>query len=413
MRLLSAELVLPITRAPLKNSAVAIEDGKIIELGPRTELKKKYPSADESHFPLLMPGLINAHTHLELSGIPLISQHHDFVDWMVKLIAQKRELSPQKMENDSAAEFSKFAKLGVTSVGDVASHPVMLNAHRKSPLWSTLFFELIGVREEDVLNRISLARTVLGEFNYRLGNSRPGLSLHAPFTVSKPLYLAGRKLAAEHNLALCTHLAESREETDFLMRGSGPIADRLYPFVGWQEFKPKPALCSPAQYLNDLIDENMTLIHCVEISDDDLEIIARARAIVHCPRSNLNLTGKLAPIPKMIAAGATVALGTDSPASAGDDNLWSEMKKVLELRDQYPGGKIKPSDILKMSTINAARAIFREHELGSITPGKTANLLALNLTGLPDDPEKLSEELIISGERNISAVFWAGVSASL
>jgi len=408
MKLVSAELIFPVTRAPLKNAAVAIDEGKIVSLGPRNEFKKKYPGAKELHHKLLIPGLINAHTHFELSSIPPIPSPKDFVSWLIKIVEFKRELDPIKIERAAKQEISDSLRLGITSVGDIASEPVLLEVHKQSRLFSTVFFELIGIREENVSSKIDSAKSILGEFNYQAGNSRLGLSPHTPYTAGKELYRLARELAAERDLGLCTHLAESREEVDFIMSGQGPIAERLYPFVGWLDLKPKPNYLSPAQYLKDFIDENITLAHCTEVSDDDLEIVARARAVVHCPRSNLNLTGKLAPVPKMLKSGVPVALGTDSPASAGDSNLWSEMQKVFELREKYPGGEIKPFDIFKMATINSARAIFRENELGAIEQGKIANLIALNPPELPITPDHLSTLIIDSGPESIDVVYLAG-----
>lgn len=406
--IISAERVLPITRPLLKNGAMLISPGKILEIGTRAELKKKYPEAEERHHELLMPGLVNGHTHIELSGLPLLAPGKSFTDWLIQIIEQKRALDPARIEREARLALENALALGITSLGDIVSLPVIFGAHKQGKLFSTVFFELTGMRDEDVKNRVSLAKSVLGEHNFRLGNNQLGISLHAPYSASLALFEAARKTASERGLALCTHLAESRDETEFIMSGQGAIAARLYPLVGWSQLKPAPNLVSPARYLAPAIDQNLTLVHCVEISDDDLEIISRSRAVVHCPRSNLHLSGKLAPVPKMLRSGVKVALGTDSPASAGDSNLWNEMKKVLELRREYPGGEIAPSEILQMVTINGARAIFREHELGSIEPGKIANLLALKISSRSENLEELAGSIIASGPEQIGAVYLAG-----
>lgn len=406
MILISAERVLPITRPALENAALVVKNGKITELGPRNDLKIKFPWAEEFHHRLLMPGLINAHTHLNFSCSPLIKANN-FPEWLVKAKQNKLEFDNGRIRRAAKKEIENSARLGVTSLGDILGEPSLLELHKKSPLFSTIFYELIGIKDQDADAKIDFAKKVFGEYNFRVGHNKLGLAPHTPFTASKELFRAAKNFAKKKKLGMCAHLAESREEVEFIMSGTGPVRDRLFNSVGWKQ-KPKPNWCSPAKYLEEFIDRNMTLVHCVEVSDDDLEIIANSRAVVHCLRSNLHLTGKLAPIPKMIKAGITVALGTDSPASAGDMNLWDEMKAVFEHRKKYPGGEIFPLEILKMATINAALAIFRDDQLGSIEPGKTANLLALNLPSLPKSPNQIATEIITTGSKAIEAVYIAG-----
>jgi len=407
MKLISAELILPITGPLIKQGAVLIKDKKIAKIGLRKELKKEYPSAQEFHYPVLMPSLINAHTHLELSGIGLIKSKN-FVSWLIEIIQKKRELDPLKIEQCALAEIEKAVKLGVCAFGDIISERIMFKVHQTSPLFSSLFLELIGMRENEIKEKLKTAKTILGGGNYQLGNNQLGLSPHSSYTAHKELFRSAKILAKKQKLALCAHLAESEQESELVRTGAGEIINSLYPLVNWQDIKPEPSWRSPAQYLKEFIDENITLVHCVQVSDEDIEILRKAKAVVHCPRSNLSLLGKLAPVPKMLKAEIPVALGTDSIASAGDLNLWNEMKKMLELKDQYPGGEIKPFEILKMATINSARAIFREHELGAIEPGKIANLLGINLSSRPADTEQLCFSIIDAGERAIESVFLAG-----
>jgi len=407
MILLSAELILPITLPPLEDSAVAIKDGKILALGPRKELRKKYPEAEETRHRLLMPGLINAHAHLNFSGFPLLKTRHNFAQWLVKAKGKKAEADPVQIEQAAKEELENCLKTGVTSIADIVGDPYMLEVHRQSPLFSTLFYELIGVKDEDAGAKIDFVKKVFGGYNFRVGNNKLGISPHTPFTAGRALFKAAKNFAKRKQLCMCTHLAESEDEVEFIRSGTGPILDELFGPAGWKQ-KPKPHGCSPAQYLEEFIDRNMTLVHCVELSEQDLEIISRSRAVVHCLRSNLNLTGKFAPVPRMLKAGITVALGTDSPASAGDANLWNEMKAVYERRKKYPGGEIASSEILKMATINAATAIFRDGELGSIAPGKTANLIGINLSPIPKNPDQIADEIINSACKEIEAVYIAG-----
>lgn len=399
---------MPITSPLRRNSAIAIRAGKILEISTRKSLKKKYPKAQEFHYQLLIPGLINAHTHLELSGFKRLSADGGFTDWLIRLIREKRKWDSASYARAAQKQIKNQLKLGITSLGDVVSDPVMLEVHHQSPLFSTAFYELIEIREQNLNPKIDIAKAHLAEFNFAIGRTKLGLSPHTPYTASRLLYQQAKEMSAACGLCLCTHLAESEDEVEFIRSGTGPIIERLYSKELLMKIKFQPAFCSPAQYLADLIDEDMTLIHCVEVSESDLEIISKARAVVHCPRSNLHLTGKLAPVPKMLDAGIPVALGTDSPASAGDTNLWNEMKKVLELRKDYPGRELKPFEILQMATINAARAVFREKELGSLEKGKLANLIGLKLERISVSLNRLISAIISSGADSIQAIFLNG-----
>jgi aminodeoxyfutalosine deaminase len=407
MILLSAELVLPLALPIIQDGAVAVQGEKILALGPRKSLKKKFPKAEEIHHDLLMPGLVNAHTHLNFSGSKLINTKFKFADWLVKAREAKLKTDPAKVAKSAKKEIGKFVSSGVTSLGDIVGDPETLELHKQSPLHSTIFYELIGLRGEEAGEKIDLAENIFGEHNFKVGRNMLGLSPHTPFTASREMFRAATELAKKKKLAMCTHLAESEDEVQFIRSGTGPILEKLFRAAGWKG-KTKACGCTPAEYLEEFISRNLTPVHCVEISDDDLEIIKNARAVVHCLRSNLNLTGKFAPVPKMIAAGIKVALGTDSPASAGDADLWNEMKAVLDNRKKYPGGEIRPYEILKMATINGAVAIFRDQELGSIASGKTANLLALNLKTQSKNSDRIAEEIIRAGKKAVDGVYIAG-----
>jgi len=408
MKIISAELVLPITAPLIKNGAVVIEKGRIRELGFRRELKRKYPGAEEFHYPLLIPGLVNAHTHLELSSLSLLGHQNDFVSWLVELVRRKRGLSPGQIKKSAEKELKKCLELGITSLGDIVSEPIMLEVHRSSLLFSVVFWELLGREKEQIQAKIEQAKSLLAGYNYHLNNSRIGLSPHTPYTASLELYQKLKQWAEGKDLPLCTHLAESEEELELVKYGRGRIKQELYPFVGWGDLKVRPWEKSPCELLAEMIDDRVSLVHCLEVSDSDLEIISRARAVIHCPRSNLYLSGKLARIPEMLDMGIVVGLGTDSPASAGDNNLWKEMQEVLSRAGEYPGREIKPYEILKMATIGSARAIFREKELGSIEPGKIANLLGMNINIPRYNVDTISSLIISNGTQALEAVFIRG-----
>jgi cytosine/adenosine deaminase-related metal-dependent hydrolase len=327
-----------------------------------------------------MPGLVNAHTHLELTHYPawlhksgLDSSFLPYVDWVMQLIGVKRKIGAEDLRASLLAGFSLSLQSGTTMVGDILSARQLIPLYQKSPLAGRVYFEFLG---HDRLLYKPLLDSIDGDINLLKGQFLPGISPHAPFTVSATLLQALLSAARSRKIPLALHLAESAEESSFFNDKTGSIAETLYPFVGWGEYLPEPMATTSTGWLDRLaaVAPDFLAVHGVHLSSADIAIIRdRGASVVLVPRSNHNLDVGKAPVKALLQAGIPLSLGTDSLASSDSLSLWDEMKFLLDVFPQA----FSPLDALMMATIGAAKAIHREHEAGTLEPGKRADFIVM------------------------------------
>lgn len=414
MLVYTARHVLPITSPPLRDGAVAVEDGRIVSRGPRREILAELGDRAEIRDlgdAVLLPGLINAHTHLELAWMaaePMPAG--DYLDWLRELV-RLRDTEDEAVARSAAEKAIAAATArGTVAVGDVGQRPWMPGLLARSRLWAVVFHELLGFRAQDseaLLERVARRLDEMeAETTECHGRVRVALTPHAPHTTSAPLLkaLAGR--AATTGSPLSVHVAESEVETAFL-RGGGEefrafLAERGVWDEGW-----KPPGLSPVDYLDRLhvLSPRTLAVHCVHLGQRDVSRLqARGATVVTCPRSNERLGVGRTPVPKLLGEGIPVALGTDSMASAPDPDLFAEIAALLQ---QHPG--ISPPAALRMATVNGAGVLGFGDRLGSIEPAKNAALIVVPLPRPDDDPW---EALVSSPEAvlGLDAAPWEGVA---
>jgi cytosine/adenosine deaminase-related metal-dependent hydrolase len=233
----------------------------------------------------------------------------------------------------------------------------------------------------------------------------PGISPHAPHTVSAKFFRELRDFAANETLPLMVHLAESSEESSFFHDSTGPIAEKLYPFVDWSEYLQPPRRTNSTAYLDSLevLRPGTTVVHCIHITPSDAAILQkRGVSAVLCPRSNDKLDVGTAPVHLLKSAGIPLALGTDSLASNDSLSLFDEARFLLK---KFPE-QFTPSEVLRMMTLSGAEAIGRGANIGSLEKGKSADFLVLSLRENPG--KDLSLEII--EESKVREVFVGGKS---
>jgi cytosine/adenosine deaminase-related metal-dependent hydrolase len=282
---------------------------------------------------------------------------------------------------------------GTVAVADVANDTWVAPLLAASGLYAVLFHEILGLEA----NRVEPLLAEAAERLERLADDpavreagdrvRVELTPHAPHTTSAPLLraLAGRSAAAGEPLSI--HVAESEAETAFLADGGGPLAE-LFRERGFGDGSWKPPGQSPVEYLDriGLLSERTLAVHCVGIGQrDHSRLQARGVTVVTCPRSNRHLGVGRAPIPQLLREGVPVALGTDSLASVPDLDPFAEM---AALREEHPS--LTPAAVLRMATLNGARALRLDDRLGSIEAGKLALLVVVPL---PDEETDVLELL--------------------
>ncbi len=388
MKAYRAAWVCPIDQPPIKDGIVAVADGRIMGVG-----KPMAPTGlTELGRVVLLPGLINAHTHLELSWmrdrVPPAAQ---FTDWVKALFAIRGKPDGGMSTEQVAPIPQAIAELrasGTVAVGDISNSMAAVGPMRRAGLDGVVFHELLGFKERDgaLLESTRELRTrAVG------AGARVSLAPHAPYSTSLELFRAIRSAVDQSECPIMSvHLGESAEEVEFLEKGSGPWRSMLELIGAWRDDWTIPA-CGPVGYLDryHLIDARTLVVHGVRLTDAALARLAEIGAtLVTCPRSNQWVGAGYPPIARFYQSGVKVAVGTDSLASVEDLNLFSELKAMRWLAPEVPASKI-----LESATLIGARALGLGGELGSLTPGKRAEMIAVRLPDQVDDVE----EFLLSG----------------
>jgi len=365
--------VYPVDKPPIENGWVGVSDGKIISVGQGNCDDGNPADLGDG---VLLPALINAHTHLELSALKdRIPPGLGFLSWVQNILTLR-----ETAVNSDAAEslenpLSELLKQGVAAVGDWSTSLGINDIFYDSPVIRCGFYEIIGFSGQDLLlpdsiNKNSEPRTLNSKLAF------DSLGAHAPHTTSAALLRSAKVWTTDHGLPLSIHTAESIEEEEFLAKGGGPWEQLLRNRGRWNASWRPPGM-SPVAYLDSLgiLNETTQCIHLTRATGADLGIIkSRQAKVVICPRSNHFITGCLPPVVNMIDLGIAPALGTDSLASNEDLDLWEEMNFLAR---SFPD--LASDVILQTATLNGAASLGLEDSLGSITPGKKASMLFIPL----------------------------------
>lgn len=382
----TAAHLLPVASPPVRDGAVAVEGDRIVAAGPRdTVLETAGPGAEVHDLgcAALLPGLVNAHCHVELSWMGQDPPPaDDYVGWVRGLIERREAADPERCREAARAAVETMAARGTVAVGDIANEGWVAPILADSELCGVLFHEIYGPNGADAERLLAEAAERLDEIEAADG-WQCVLTPHAPHTTSESLLraLAGRAAAAGQPLSI--HVAESDAELAFVRDGSGPFA-ALFRDRGLATDEREPSRATPVELLDRLgvLGPGTLAVHCVHLTHADIsKLQSRGTHVVTCPRSNARLGVGRAPVPQLLGQGIPVALGTDSLASAPDLDLLAEMAALLR---EHP--KLAPAGVLRMATLNGAAVLGLDDRLGSIEPGKSARLLVVPLAGEDVDP---------------------------
>jgi cytosine/adenosine deaminase-related metal-dependent hydrolase len=376
MRLISARWVIPIERPPLAEGALALEDdGTIRALGPLADLRRAFPEAPEERAQgVLVPGLVNAHCHLELSALAhAVPGGGGLVDWARRLMKTAVETEPGARRQAALDAARAAVRLGTAAVGDVGNRLDAAPAIGEAGLAGVLFHELIGSRD-------AATGDALADAARERAAAAPGWPAaleyvpapHAPYSVGPDLFRRIFAAAAATGRATSVHVAEDEDEIALLRDGTGRWPDLLRG-LGVDPATRVPG-ARPMAYLAALgaFDGPAPplLVHMVHADQEDRRIARDVNAtVVLCPRSNLHIGGRLAPVDRLLEDGLRLALGTDSLASTPDLSLWGEMATLAAHFPSVPAHRW-----LEAATRNGARALgLRAH--GALAPGKRPGVL--------------------------------------
>jgi len=378
----TASWVVPIEGPPIADGAVLLgPEGRLLAVGPADKVPAP-PGCIEQSLPAaaLLPGLVNTHTHLELTGFEGLVPEQDFPAWIRRIIALKATRSPADFLAAARQGLRDCWAGGVTTVADTGDSGAVVEALAELGGSGIAYQEVFGPDPEQAEAALAGLTGRMGELaRFTSARVRLGISPHAPYSVSSLLYRLVAAYAAEHALPVAVHIAESEDESLLLARGAGGFArsweSRAIPL-------PPPPGRSPVAWIDQqgVLSPRTLCIHVVRAGDADLEILARrGAAVAHCPRSNRRHGHGIAPLAQMLRRGLRVGVGTDSVASVAPLDLFAEARAAREIAG------LDPEAALRLATLDAARALGLDREIGSLKQGKWGDLVALDLPGAVDE----------------------------
>ena len=397
--LLRARTVLPICSPPIDDGAVLVRGERIEWVGPVSTLRRS--DGDETidlDEAILLPGLINAHCHLDYTDMAgKLSPPKNFSDWVKAIVALKAEWSYTEFARSWLNGVGMLLRSGTTTVVDIEAVPELLPEVTKStPLRVISCLELLSVRTKRSARQLVDAAVQKLE---SLSLESTGLSPHAPYSTSPDLLRAAASAARERGWLLTTHVAESADEFQMYLEACGAMYDWLKPQRSMSDCGARSPVAQLASY--DVLSPDFLAVHANYLAAGDAELLARSGAsVVHCPRSHAFFSHRAFPREELERAGVNLCLGTDSMATMRKSrsepmalNLFSEMRMAAR---SFPG--LSPQCIVEMTTTNAAKAIGRRRDLGCLAPGAVADLIVL-----PGDGSSNPYEAVVNHRNDVLA----------
>ena len=377
-----ARWVVPVTAPPIENGTVAVEGDRIVWVGRRAAAPA---GADfEAGNALLMPGLVNAHTHLELTTLRGAIEAVEFPRWISSLLAARRgALTDEHLYGGACRGIAEGLRAGITTYADTCESGVVLRALRAMGARGIMYQEVFGPDPAQCGESLGgLAEKIDRLRSEQTSLVRLGVSPHAPYSVSDQLFAATCAWARGEELPVAIHAAESAAEMALVRDADGPFADSLR----GRRIEVAPRGRSPIAMLERVgaLDRRTLLIHCVCLDAEDIAAIADAGcAAAHCPASNAKLGHGLAPVGDLLRAGVDVGLGSDSVASNNRMDILEEARLAVLLHRARAarGSALSASQALELATMGGARALRMDGEIGSLQAGKAADLAAFSLNG--------------------------------
>ncbi len=363
---------------PIEDGFVLIQDSRVLQVGKREDFyfvpSLRMLDLGET---VLLPGLINAHCHLDFTAFKgKVKYQGGFREWLRQMGMIGRATTSVEFKKSIEKGIKESLAYGTTTICDVASSWESYALLLKSALRSVVFFELIDMAQPSTAqywkNFQTRLKSVL-RLNPPTDTCGWGLSPHTPFTVSKELLQLAKHYLSDHrNISTTIHVAESREESRYFKKGSGPMADRIKVL---NPIWTIPHGTTPVQYLsqNGWMPKLDLGVHLNEVNQRDLKSLAKNRtAVVHCPGSHAYFGHKKFPYAQMKKQRIPVCLGTDSLASNQSLSLFREMRLF---KKNYPA--VSFEEVLSLATVKPAQALGRGDELGKVKPGYLADLIGI------------------------------------
>lgn len=388
--IISAKWVLPIEGAAVADGAVRVEGDRISAVGPVSELKKSFPNDEFKDFgrSVILPGLVDLHTHLETTVFRGLCDDLDYADWKIQLALTSKALSFEEWRTSAELGAVEAVRSGITCIGDITARGASFMAAAKAGLRGTIYYEISCMGNCDT-------KAITAGFDRETerwqkdangdGRLKIGLGPHSPYATTPVLFQAISRKAQKDDLPVAFHLAGSSDEYDFVKYGSSKLATVYQKISGWEEGVWQPTGVSPVKYLQkwDAFEGRVLAVHCVHVNEADVDILSKHDvAIAYCPKCNAKLGMGIAPLPLFLSRDLRVGIGTDTPASNNTMDLFDEMRVGLLLQRGLSQnvGYLSAERFVEMATIGGAEALDLSAEIGTLTPGKQADIIVVDVS---------------------------------
>lgn len=353
----------------ISDGGVAIHKDTILESGSASDLTKKYPEAEQLHTPhgLVMPGLVNTHTHAAMACFRGFADDLPLMQWLQEYIFPvEAKLTGDMVYQATLLSLAEMIKSGTTSFCDMYLFAKDVARATQESGMRAWIGEVLYDFPSPNYGELSAGFQYVEEI-FSLYENHPLISItvdpHAVYTCSPDLLKDLKSMAEKHDALYIIHLSENDEEVSGTKERYGT---------------------SPVLHLENLglLDDRVVADHCVMLTSEEIELLARRGVkVAHCPESNMKLASGIAPVPKMIQAGISVGLGTDGSASNNNVDLFGEMNSAAKLQkvNTLNPTVLPAQTVLEMGTLGGARVLDAEKEIGSLEPGKKADLIVLDL----------------------------------
>jgi cytosine/adenosine deaminase-related metal-dependent hydrolase len=407
MDIITASYTLPMTNggAVVPDGAIAVELGKILAFGTGKELAHRFPDAELHSYPgcVLMPGLINAHCHLDLvdffesAGLEepeLAPAPGEFTDMLVASIDYKHDARPEQVMRGTQKGIERLIETGVTCAGDMTHFEGTFQLIADAGLRAVVFPEILAGRGEAAQLRFETALALLEKYtDARHDRLRVGLGPYAPYLLSRNLLKIISRHARDASIPLMIHAAESFSEMEFFFDSAGLIATEVFPSLGWTELPPAQHK-TPVAYLAEIgfFEAPTTIVGGLHLSREDFPILARHLArVVWCPTANMLMKHGTFPYGRLSEYGIPMGLGTECWQTALGFNMWEEMRSATR---EGAAPTPSPKEALHMATLGSARTLGIDHLVGTLEEGKKADYIIVAAPSGAEGEEKIYGRLV-------------------
>ena len=389
---LTARWLFPISQPPLERGTVTIQGERIVAVEPHGSRAADVDLGDAA----IIPGFVNAHTHLDLSGLRgQAPPTPDFTAWLRQVIAHRRGRTPEQVLADVRAGLAESLRFGTTLLGDISGNGASWDELAAAPIRAVVFREMLGLTKERAAQSWAETDQWLAA-HPATPTCRPGISPHAPYSVRSSLFFA----ASSRGVPAAVHLSESTAERELLGHRRGPFVPFLQELGVWDP----DGLAEDAEHIVRLFNgpSPALFIHCNYLPSDTP--IPPNGSIVYCPRTHAAFGHPPHPFRDFLARGIRVALGTDSLASNPDLDLLAEARFLQQEYSDLGG-----ATLLRMATLSGAEALGWSDETGSLDAGKMADLVVLALPARDtSDPHSLIFDEATTVRRVLFRGQWRG-----